>query len=164
MVRLHALIAAFMLLLATSAMRAGAVPAADPLTTIRAQAWTADNAPIPRARLRLRNVSDGKSGPTGIANEAGQFTFSGVAAGDYLVELVNESASVLAVSQAFTIAEGETVGTFVRLGRSRAFLTFAAGVTGAAFFGNAATAVTAVASTLGIVGVTPTARPASAGR
>ena len=90
MVRLNALIAAFVLLIAASAMRAGAAPVAARATSIQGNAWTAENAPIPRARLRLRNVTSGKIEGTAIANEAGQFTFSNMEPGTYLVELVSE--------------------------------------------------------------------------
>jgi hypothetical protein len=170
MVRLNALIAAFVLLIAASAMRAGAAPVAARGTSVQGNAWTADNAPIPHARLRLRNVSNGKIEATAIANEAGQFMFTRIEPGTYLVELVSESASVLAVGQVFTIGADQTVATFVRLGsRARGVLGFlenaaAGAITGAAFFDNAATAVSAAAGSLGITAVTPTSRPASAGR
>jgi hypothetical protein len=156
MVRLNALIAAFVLLIAASAMRAGAAPAAARATSIQGNAWTAENAPIPRPRLRLRNVSTGTIEATTIGTDAGQFTFSGVEPGSYVVELVNESASVLAVSQVFTIAADETVATFVRLG------TRAPGLVG--FFENAAAAVASSAASLGITALAPVSRPASAGR
>ena len=156
MARLNALIAAFVLLIAASAMRAGAAPVAARATSIQGNAWTAENAPIPRARLRLRNVTSGKIDGTAIANEAGQFTFSNMEPGTYLVELVSESASVLAVSHVFTIGADETVATFVRLGNR------APGLLG--FFENAATAVASGAASLGIGALAPMPRPASAGR
>ena len=156
MARLNALIAAFLLLIAASAIRAGAAPAAARATSIQGNAWTATNAPIAGARLRLRNVSSGRIQAATIANEAGQFMFVNIEPGTYLVELVNESASVLAVSHVFTIAADETVATFVRLG------TRAPGLLG--LFENAAVAVTSGAASLGIGALAPVSRPASAGR
>jgi hypothetical protein len=169
MVRLPALFAAVLLLVAAASLHAGApIPPARG-TSILGNVWTADNQPIPGARLRLRNVGSGKIEAVTAANEAGKFTFSGVEPGTYVVELVNESASVLAVSHVVPLAVDETVATFVRLGRSRGLLgvfenAAAAVVTGAALFHNASTAVTAAAASLGITGVTPASRPASAGR
>jgi hypothetical protein len=156
MARLHALIAACVLLTAASAIRAGAAPAAARATLIQGNAWTAENAPIPAARLRLRNVASGKIQGATTANEAGQFTFANVEPGTYLVELVNQSASVLAVSHVFTVAADETVATFVRLG------TRPPGLLG--LFTNAAAAVTSGAASLGIGALAPISRPASAGR
>ena len=169
MVRLPALFAAAVLLLAAATLHAGGPVSTARGTSILGNVWTADNDPIPRAHVRLRNVGSGKIEAVSAADEAGKFTFSSIEPGTYLVELVNESASVLAVSHVFTIAPNETVATFIRLGRSRGFLrifeTAAAGVvTGAALFQNASTAVTAAAASLGITGVTATSRPASAGR
>jgi len=169
MVRRPALFAAVLLLIAASSLHAGAPIPPGRGTTILGNAWTADNQPIPDARLRLRNVGSGKIEAVTVANQAGHFTFPNIDGGSYLVELINEAASVMAVGHVFSIAPGETVATFVRLGRSRGFLgvfenVAAAVVTGAALFQNASTAVTAAAASLGITGVTATSRPASAGR
>ena len=158
MVRLNALIAAFMLLVAAAVLRAGADPApgSSRATSIRGNAWTADNAPIPLARLRLRNVVTGKIEAVALANEAGQFTFANVEGGTYLVELVNDAAAVLALGHAFSIAPGETVATFVRLGTKGPWF--------AGFFGNAAAAVASSAASQGITALAPIVRPASSGR
>jgi hypothetical protein len=115
-------------------------------------------------------VGTGKIEAVTLANDAGEFTFPNVEGGSYVVELVNEAAAVQAVSHVFSIAPGETVATFVRLGTKRPRIggffenAAAAVVTGAALFQNASTAVTAAAAGLGITAVTPTSRPASAGR
>ncbi len=171
MVRLPALFAAVVLLLAAPSSHAGAPPApARGGTSILGSAWTEDTRPIPKARLRLRNVATGKIEAVTLANDAGEFTFPNVEGGSYVVELVNEAAAVQAVSHVFSIAPGETVATFVRLGTKRPRIggffenAAAAVVTGAALFQNASTAVTAAAAGLGITAVTPTSRPASAGR
>ena len=156
MVRLNALIAAFVLLIAGSALRVAGAPAAARGSSITGNAWTADNTPIPHARLRLRNVDSGKINGVAQANESGQFTFSNIEPGIYLVELVNDRAAVLAVSHVFNIAAGETVATFVRLGTRVPWFS--------GFFGNAAAAVASSAASQGITALAPTGRPASAGR
>jgi len=156
MVRLNALIAACVLLIAGSALRVAAGPAPARTTSIQGNAWTATSAPIPHARVRLRNVTSSRIAAVAQANEAGQFTFANIEPGIYLVELVNENAAVLAVGHVFTIAQGETVATFVRLGTRVPWFS--------GFFGNAAAAVASSAASQGITALAPIGRPASAGR
>lgn len=159
MVRHPATIAAVVLLVAASVAHAVEGPGASVTTrgtSILGNAWTADNAPIPGARLRLRNVSSGKIEATTLADEPGHFSFANIEGGSYVVELVNDAGAVLAVGHRFSIAPGETVATFVRL------VTKARWFTG--FFGNAASAVASSAASQGITALAPIVRPASAGR
>lgn len=116
-------------------------------TTIQGGAWNANNTPIPGARLRLRSVVTGKVEATTEANAAGEFMFSDIAEGAYLVELVSDAGKVLAVGQPFTIAPGETVATFVRLGPKVPWYN--------GFFGNAALAVAASAAVVGVAAMSP---------
>jgi hypothetical protein len=67
------------------------------------------------------------------------------------VELVSGSGRVLALSELFTVAAGETVSTSVRLGSKSVWV----------FFNNAAAAVIAAASSLGVTAVGSNGRPAS---
>jgi hypothetical protein len=116
-------------------------------TTIQGGAWHANNTPIPQARLRLRSVVTGKVEATTEANEAGEFTFSDIAEGAYLVELLSDGGKVLAVSQSFTIAPGETVATFVRLSPKVPWYN--------GFFGNSALAVASTAAVAGVAAMAP---------
>jgi hypothetical protein len=115
-------------------------------------AWNADNSGIPGARLRLRNVSTGKIAASAIADQLGQFRFD-AAPGSYLIELVDESTKLLAVGQVFTISQGETVATFVRLGTKLPWI--------AGFFSNAAAAAITAAAAEGVTALAPVARPVS---
>jgi hypothetical protein len=155
MVRLPASIAAAVLLLLAAPVMYGA-SAPSPATSIRGNAWTADNQPVPAARLRLRNLMTGKVEAATQANQAGEFTFANVEGGSYLVELVNDTGHVLAVGHRFSIAPGETVGTFVRLGTRVPWFS--------GFFGNAAAAVASIAASQGITALAPIVRPATSGR
>ena len=110
-------------------------------------AWRADNTPLPGAHLRLRNAVTGRIEATTVADEAGQFTFAGIAEGTYLVEMVTEAGKLLTVGHVFTVAPGETVATFVRLGTKVPWFN--------GFFGNAALAVAASAATAGVVALSP---------
>jgi hypothetical protein len=126
------------------------------LTAIQGSAWNADNTPLPGARLQLRNAASGRIVSESVANGLGQFTFTNIEPGTYVVELVNERGKVLAVGDAFMVAPGETTATFVRLG---AHVPWFAG-----FFENAAAAATAAAAGLGVTALAPVAPPVSAKR
>jgi hypothetical protein len=123
-------------------------------TSILGSAWNADNSPIKDAHLRLRNVVTGRIEATTVANEAGQFTFENIEGGTYIVELISESGKVIALGHVFTIAPGETVATFVRMGTKVPWVQN--------FFGNAASAATSTAASQGVTALAPVARPASA--
>jgi hypothetical protein len=129
-------------LTATRVVRAGA-------TSVLGAAWQADNTPIPYARLRLRNTLTGRVAAHAVANESGRFSFDNVEPGSYLIELVSEGGKILAVSHAFTIAPGETLATFVRLGTRAPWFT--------GFFSNAAAAVASSAAAAGVTALAPDA-------
>lgn len=116
-------------------------------TSIRGAAWNADNSPIPNARLRLRDVATGKVAATTVGNDIGQFTFDNIAGRAYVIELVSESGKILTVSHTFSVAPGETVATFVRLGTKVPWFD--------GFFANAASAVAASAASLGVTALAP---------
>lgn len=124
-------------------------------TAITGSAWNADSSPIPQARVRLRSLQSGRIEAVAMATEAGRFAFASVEGGSYLVELVSESGKVLAVGNAFAIAPGETVATFVRLGTRVPWYD--------GFFSNAAAAVASSAAAAGITAIAPEqVRPVSA--
>jgi hypothetical protein len=119
------------------------------VTSVLGAAWQADNTPIPYARLRLRNTLTGQIAAHTVANESGRFSFTSVEPGSYLIELVSEEGKVLALGHAFTIARGETLATFVRLGTRVPWFT--------GFFANAAAAVASSAAAAGVMAVAPDA-------
>jgi hypothetical protein len=145
---------------AVAVLVAPAVHASDKLarpaargTSIRGNAWAADSTPIKDAKLRLRNAATGKIEATATADDAGRFTFTNVEGGSYVVEIVNDAGKILAVGHSFTIAPGETIGTFVRLGSRAPWFT--------GFFSNTAAAAASSASSQGITALAPVARAAS---
>jgi hypothetical protein len=127
------------------ALPGGAVGARS--TSILGAAWNADSSPIPSARMRLRNVLSGRIAATTTANELGQFSFNDVDAGSYVIELVSENGRVLAIGHTFTVAPGETIATFVRLGAKAPWFSN--------FFGNAASGLASVAASTGVTAVAP---------
>jgi hypothetical protein len=116
-------------------------------TTILGAAWNSDNTPIKGANLRLRNVVSGKIEAVTKANDAGQFTFENIDGGNYVVELVTDSGHIQTVGHVFTIAPGETIATFVRLGPKVPWAT--------AVFNNTAGNVASTAATEGIAAIKP---------
>jgi Carboxypeptidase regulatory-like domain len=139
-----------------SAGPAGPRPAVTHGTVVLGHAWTANNAAIPYARVRLRDVATAHVKATTVANEAGQFAFSNIEPGSYVVELVDESNRILTVGRVFDIARGQTVGTFVRLGGKAPWYE--------GFFFNTAAAAASSAASQGITALAPVARPASRAR
>ena len=117
-------------------------------------AWHHDDTPVSHALLRLRDVATGRVVMNTQADAAGRFTFSPVAPGGYLVELVDRDGHVRGVSQMFSIVPDETVATFIRLG---AHVPWYQG-----FFTGAAAAVLASAASLGVTAVGDGGQPASA--
>ena len=140
---------------------AGQSPAAAPVraaaethqASVVGAAWNADSTGIPGARLRLRNVATGKIVAATRADDSGQFRFQAVPDGSYVIELVDEGGKVLALGHVFTVARGETVATFVRIGTRVPWFT--------GFFSNAAAAVISTAASEGVTALAPVARPAS---
>jgi hypothetical protein len=116
-------------------------------TSVMGGAWNSDNSPIPAAKLRLRNVLTGRMEATAVASDLGQFEFTGIEGGSYVIELVSDSGRIIAIGHAFTVEPGETVATFVRLPAKAPWFK--------GFFGNAASAIAAVAASTGVTAVAP---------
>ena len=123
------------------------------VTTIIGSAWTADNTPISQAHLRLRNVVSGRVEAATVADDAGQFSFTNVEGGSYVVELVNVAGKVQVMGHVFSIATGETVATFVRASTRVPWFT--------GFFSNTVSAVSSTAASDGITAIAPVARAVS---
>lgn len=115
--------------------------------SIQGAAWHADNSPIAQALLRLRHVATGKIQQTTVASDTGQFAFSGVPDGTYVIEVVTPKGKVRMVGHPFTVVPGETVATFVRLAPKVPWFN--------GFFGNAAQTVSSSAASAGVTAVAP---------
>jgi hypothetical protein len=121
--------------------------------TIVGTALDGNDKPIPAARLRLRELTGGRIVMVTRGDQEGNFRFTGVPAGQYLVELVDERGGVLGVSKTFSTAPAETMVTFIRLGARVPWYT--------GFFTNAAVAAVSSAAGLGVTAVGTGLQPAS---
>jgi hypothetical protein len=127
--------------------------------TIRADGGTVtgtvvnhDDTPVPGARLRLRDVTTGRTVQTTDGDKAGRFTFLRVPPGSYIVELVDRRGNILAVGQMFGITPLKTVTTLIRLTSSPWY---------GGFFRNAAILALASAAALGVTSRGNGGQPAS---
>jgi hypothetical protein len=136
---------------APAALPGAATPVVARATSILGAAWNSDNTAIPFAKVRLRNVLTGKIEANTISNELGQFSFNGIESGSYVIELVSDNGKILAIGHTFSVAPGETVATFVRLGSRLPWFS--------GFFGNAASSVASVAASTGVTAVAPEQMP-----
>ena len=125
-------------------------------TRIVGTVWTADSTPIPMARVRLRNMVSGAVDGAAVASNIGEFLFPGVYGGPFIVEYVSKDDRVIAISQAFVVAPGETVTTFIRLSSDKPWYS--------GFFSNASIAVVSGAAASGITALAPVQRQASPDR
>jgi hypothetical protein len=117
-------------------------------------AWRGDTTPLPRARIRLRNIQTGRGIAVAVTNSDGRFRFDLIDPGAYVVELLAEDDKVLATGDLFGVAAGMQSITVVRLNTKSPWF--------GGFFGNAAAAAIAAASTLGVTATGSNGRPASA--
>ena len=106
--------------------------------------------PLPNIRVRLRNVDTNQIVANQRTNAQGQFRFTGLAAANYVVEVVSDDDRVLA-SVPVALTAGSLVVTGVTVTVSQAVLAGAAGAVGAAA-GGSFFATTAGLITLGLIG------------
>jgi hypothetical protein len=92
-------------------------------------ARTSLNAPIPYARVVLRNVRTGRLISEATADADGAFQFLDLDANAYIVELVGADGGVVATSTMTTVARGEVRQTEVRVAAASAAVRVAVGNT-----------------------------------
>ena len=163
----------------TSSLMLSASPlfAASPRPMPRAQAQsnaslsgTATNAtgqPVANATVHLRNLATGQLTGTTTSSAMGSFSFAGLEAGNYAVEVVNAAGQIIGTSASISVAAGTTV-TGVAVGTSAALAGAAAGgaaAAGAAAAGagaatgiSTAVIITTVAAAAGVAGAVAVAK------
>ena len=109
---------------------------------------TLEGKPIPNTTVRLRNVDNGQIVGTTTSNAAGEFSFSGLQAGNFVVETVAANGTILGTS-AVALTAATMVVTNLTVGASAAAVAAAGGTT--AVLGGAAAAGTAGGISTGLV-------------
>lgn len=137
-----------------------------------------DGKPFPNILVRLRNIDNGQLVGQTAATARGEFSFSGLAPGNYVAEMVAANGTIIGTSVPIGLTPTLMVAANVAVGASAAALAAAGGTaaavgTGAAIGATAAgatglsatvIAVSAVGATLGTTAVVAVANDASPSR
>ncbi len=91
----------------------------------------AGGVPLPNYTVRLRNVTTGQVAATTTTNGAGEFSFTNVNPGNYIIEIVDSNGKVVATSTTLSLAAGATL-TGVAVSMSAAGAAAASGAAGGA--------------------------------
>lgn len=119
--------------------------------TLSGSARTASGEAMPNATVRLRDARTGQLAGSTTTGADGQFTFTALNPGTYVVEVVNAVGEVVGTSAAISLAATAMTATGVIVTETAAQFLAAAG--GGSFFGSAMSAVAIAALGAGIVGV-----------
>jgi len=115
--------------------------------------------------VQLRNVATGQLAGTTTSTATGSFSFGGLQAGTYAVEVVNAAGQIIGTSGAISVAAGAVVtGVSVSATAAAVAAGAAAGAGGAAAAGGISTAVivTTVAAAAGVAGAVAVATSGNA--
>lgn len=114
-----------------------------------------DGKPLANVSVRLRNVDTGQLVGNTTANAQGQFSFTGLGPGNFIVETVAANGTILGTSTAIALTTAAMVATNITVGTSAAALAAAGGV-GAAAAGAGAGAAAAAGGVAAGVGLSTT--------
>lgn len=148
-----------------AAARAGRV--AQQLGTLSGIARDALRQPIARTTAQLRDLTTGQLVNTTQTAADGAFSFTGLPAGNYAVEIVDAAGRIIGTSASISVAAGGTVsGVIVSASAAGALGTAAAAGAAAAGGFSTAVVITTIAVAGGIAGAVAIARrgPASPSR
>jgi hypothetical protein len=106
---------------------------------------------IANTTVRLRDVTTGQLAATTTSNAAGQFSFTGLTAGSYTVEVVNAAGQIIGTSSAITVGVGAavtgvSVASAAMAAASGSFFASTAGILAVAAAGAAVAGVTVAAN------------------
>ena len=115
-------------------------------------AQSADKAPLQNFRVHVRNANTGELAGSTTSNQAGQFSFSALQPGNYVVEIVDAAGKVVGLSPSVSVAAGSTVT--VTVGATAAGALAAASGGGLSLLGLGPLASVAVAGAASAAAVT----------
>ena len=114
-------------------------PPASAFSTIQGTATDGAGVPLPDASVRLRDARVGHILGARVTDKAGQFSFTAIDPGNYVVELIGSANAVIAATPLVSVNGGETASVMVRLPNRPSLL--------AAMFGERAAAANAAGFT-----------------
>lgn len=81
--------------------------------TVEGIARDASQQPLPRTTVQIRNVATGQLVGTQVTGAGGEFLFTGMAAGNYVIEIVDRDGKIIGASVPFSVAEGKASNVIV---------------------------------------------------
>ena len=135
-------------LFAARAPRVGQAPA---LGSIAGNVNTSAGQAVANDTVQLRNLVTGQLAGTTTSTATGAFTFAGVEAGSYAVEVVSAAGQIVGSSASIAVASGATI-TGVTVTTTAALAGAAAGSAAAATAAGAGVSTAAIVTTVAVVG------------
>jgi carboxypeptidase family protein len=121
--------------------------------TLNGVAQGADRAPLSNYTVRVRDVADGQIAGTTTSSGAGEFTFTGLQPGNYVVEVVDAGGQVVGLSPTLGVTTGSAMTVTINASAGGA-LTAASASSGFSLFGLGTLGSVAVITAAGVAGVT----------
>jgi len=116
--------------------------------TLKGTAQGADKQPLPNYTVQVRNVANGQIAGTTTSTSAGSFSFGGLQAGNYVIEVVDAAGKVVGLSSSVAVAAGATVTVAVTATAAGAIAAAAGG--GAGLFGLGPLATVGILTAAGV--------------
>jgi hypothetical protein len=138
---------------AFAATKAPAVRQGQGTGSVNGVARGADNAPLRNYTVRVRNVADGQIAGTTTSSGAGEFSFTGLPPGNYVVEVVDASGQVVGLSPTLGVTAGSAMTVSINASAAGA-ITAASASHGFSLFGLGSLGSVAVLTAAGVAGVT----------
>jgi Carboxypeptidase regulatory-like domain len=138
---------------ASAATKAAAARHGEGTGTLTGVARGADRAPLSNYTVRVRNVADGQISGTTLTSGGGEFSFTGLPAGNYVVEVVDASGQVVGLSPTLAVTEGGAMTVSINASAGGA-LTAAGHSGGFSLFGLGTLGSVAVLTAAGVAGLT----------
>ncbi|PYQ77354.1 MAG: hypothetical protein DMG01_15260 [Acidobacteria bacterium] len=140
--------------------------AAQATASLAGTATSSSGQSVANATVHLRNLANGQIAGTTTSSTTGSFSFAGLQAGNYAVEVVNAAGQIIGTSASIGVAAGATV-TGIAVSTSAVLAGAAAGAAaagaGAATAGiSTAVIVTTAAAAAGVAGAVAVAKKGDA--
>lgn len=114
--------------------------------------------PIPSVKVQLRNADTGQLASTTTSSATGEFSFTNLPAGNYVVEVLDGAGNIVGTSASIAVAAGATAsGVIVTATAASMAAATAAAAAGGSFFTSTIGLVTLAAAGAGVAGVTAAA-------